>query len=367
MSKVGTRGRQGLWWALAASAWATFAVHVPAKAASPTSVTLAGSLQTELGCPGDWSPECVLTHLVANTNDRVWRGNFSLPAGNFEYKVALDNAWTESYPAGNIALGLPAASPVKFYFDENTRWVTDNLNSRIVVAAGNFQSEIGCASDWAPGCLRSWLQDADGDGIYRFGTTVLPRGSYETLAAVDEGWTESYGAGGVPGGGNIAFTVGKSSVPVDFTFVSATNALSVAVGTLPTMVIAAGSFQSELGCTGDWDPACLSARLLDADGDGIYTFGTSALPAGSYETKVALNKSWDENYGLGGVPNGPNVPFTVGTGFEPVTFSYDSPTNILTVQVGTPPIPEPATAVLTMIGLLGVAAVARRTRVSSTG
>ena len=58
-----------------------------------------------------------------------------------------------------------------------------------------------------------------------------------------------------------------------------------------------GSFQSELGCPGDWDPDCLRSWLQDLDGDGIYTFATTAIPAGSYEGKVAINESWDENYG----------------------------------------------------------------------
>ena len=70
------------------------------------------------------------------------------------------------------------------------------------------------------------------------------------------------------------------------------------------IAVAPGSFQSELGCPGDWDPACLRSWLEDPDGDGIYTFETTALPAGSYETKVAINEDWAENYGQGGVLNG---------------------------------------------------------------
>ncbi len=77
------------------------------------------------------------------------------------------------------------------------------------------------------------------------------------------------------------------------------------------IAVAPGSFQSELGCPGDWDPSCLRSWLEDPDGDGIYTFETTALPAGSYETKVAINEDWDENYGQGGVPGGSNIPFSV--------------------------------------------------------
>ena len=59
--------------------------------------------------------------------------------------------------------------------------------------------------------------------------------------------------------------------------------------------MAPGSFQSELGCSGDWDPSCLRSWLQDPDGDGVYTFTTTALPAGDYEAKVALAESWDVN------------------------------------------------------------------------
>ena len=35
------------------------------------------------------------------------------------------------------------------------------------------------------------------------------------------------------------------------------------------------------------------------------------MPAGSYETKVAINEDWAENYGQGGVLDGANIAFTV--------------------------------------------------------
>ena len=54
--------------------------HTPA----PSSVTIAGSLQDELGCPGDWQPECAATHLAYDGDDDVWQGVFSLPAGSWE-------------------------------------------------------------------------------------------------------------------------------------------------------------------------------------------------------------------------------------------------------------------------------------------
>ena len=48
---------------------------------------------------------------------------------------------------------------------------------------------------------------------------------------------------------------------------------------------------------------------------------------------MAINESWDENYGDGGVPNGDNIPFAVPADAT-ILFEYDSITHILTI--GTP-------------------------------
>jgi len=86
---------------LAAAVLAVLLVLSPAAPAShtpePTSVTIAGSLQSELGCPGDWQPECVATQLTYDASDTVWQGSFAVPAGSWEYKAPLNGGWTENY------------------------------------------------------------------------------------------------------------------------------------------------------------------------------------------------------------------------------------------------------------------------------
>ena len=72
----------------------------------------------------------------------------------------------------------------------------------------------------------------------------------------------------------------------------------------PHLYTAVGDFQSELGCPGDWQPDCLKSWLQDPDGDGIFTFTTTAIPPGAYEGKVAINESWDENYGANATRDG---------------------------------------------------------------
>jgi hypothetical protein len=63
----------------------------------PSSVTVAGSLQSELGCAGDWDPACAATHLAYDANDDVWQKTFSVPAGSWEYKAPLNDSWNENY------------------------------------------------------------------------------------------------------------------------------------------------------------------------------------------------------------------------------------------------------------------------------
>ena len=75
--------------------------------------------------------------------------------------------------------------------------------------------------------------------------------------------------------------------------------------------------------------------LQDPDGDGTYTLVTTQLPAGSYEVKVAHDRSWDENYGDGGVPNGANIASPCPAG-KVVTISFNSSTKKATVAFSDP-------------------------------
>ena len=73
--------------------------------AATTSVTLVGSLQSELGCPGDWAPDCAATHLVQLGTSDTWEAAFDVPAGAYEYKVALNDTWDVDYGAGGVLEG----------------------------------------------------------------------------------------------------------------------------------------------------------------------------------------------------------------------------------------------------------------------
>lgn len=204
-------------------------------AEGPQAVSIPGSLNAAMGCAGDWDPACADAQLGYSAASDVWIGTFVLAAGEYEYKVALDNAWTENYGANaardgaNIALSLAEETPVTFIYDNKTNWVMDNVNFVLATAPGDFQSELGCEGDWQPNCLRSLLQDADGDGVYTLVTTALPAGDYQGKVAINMSWDENYGADGARDGANIAFTVPADNAEVTFSYDSTSNLLTIEV------------------------------------------------------------------------------------------------------------------------------------------
>ncbi|MGH2357239.1 MAG: hypothetical protein ACRDGJ_04410, partial [Candidatus Limnocylindria bacterium] len=303
--------------------------------AAPTSVTIAGSLQSELGCPGDWQPQCAATYLAHDPDDDVWQASFPVPQGEWAYKAALNASWTENYGAGavsggpDIPLSVGDTNATKFYYDHKSHWITSNRNTTIAVAPGSFQSELGCPFDWDPGCLRSWLQDPEGDGTYLFVTDALPAGAYEAKVALNESWDINYGAGGVQNGDNIAFTVVAGDT-VTFSYDGTSHVLTITVESPPppsTTVALVGSLQNELGCPGDWQPECAATELTEG-ADDVWR-GDFAVPAGSWEYKVALNDTWDVNYGGGAQQNGPNIALTLAEAAT-VRFYFDGTTHWVT-------------------------------------
>ena len=91
------------------------------------------------------------------------------------------------------------------------------------------------------------------------------------------------------------------------------------------IVVATGSFQSELGCSADGDIACMRAWLQDPDGNDVYVLGMTDVPAGTYSVQVARN----------GTLEGPTQTFTVADG-EVTTFTYDPAATTLTVTTEPP-------------------------------
>ena len=120
--------------------------------------------------------------------------------------------------------------------------------------------------------------------------------------ALNGSWDVNYGLHAQQNG-RIPLATSASPQAVAFYYDHKTHWVTENVSSIIATV--PGSFQSELGCSGDWDPGCFRSWLQDIQGSGVYSFSTSSIPAGSYEGKVALNGSWDVNYGAGRRADGP--------------------------------------------------------------
>ncbi len=104
---------------------------LPAQAEEPRTATLAGSLQSELGCPDDWTPACTATDLTKDAEGTTYSRTFTVPKGSYEYKVAIEHSWDESYgPDGgesNGALVVAGDTSIKIVYDDKTHLTTASL------------------------------------------------------------------------------------------------------------------------------------------------------------------------------------------------------------------------------------------------
>lgn len=250
----------------------------------PASVSVPGTVDSELGCPEDWQPGCEQAQLTLDAKDQIWKKTATVPAGDYSYKFAIDKSWDENYGAGgakggaNIDATLPA-TPVTWYYDHQTHYGTSDAQGPIITAPGSYQAALGCGADWAPDCMRPWLQDPDGDGTYTWSTDQLPAGNYSFKIAHGLSWDENYGAGGALKGDNIALSVPSDNVVVTISYVLATH-----VATVKT---------SKAGAA----PDLKSAKAIWVDGDTI-AWPASALPAGVSPSTLRWRLAWAPQGGL---------------------------------------------------------------------
>jgi maltose-binding protein MalE len=91
-------------------------------------VNFPGSYQDEAGCGADWDPACEAT-AAEKGDDGLYRLTVQIPTGEYEYKVALDGAWTVNYGSDgaqdgpNYTLSLTADSSVTFTYNPETHLV----------------------------------------------------------------------------------------------------------------------------------------------------------------------------------------------------------------------------------------------------
>ncbi|WP_418277742.1 pullulanase-type alpha-1,6-glucosidase [Isoptericola jiangsuensis] len=246
-------------------------------------VTVPGSHNSEMGCAGDWTPDCDAASLTERP-DGVFEGTFDLPAGEYEYKVAVNGSWALNYGVGGAPDGANATythegGEVTFYWDPVSKDFSSTAQGPVVTLAGSFQDQVGCPASWAPDCLASWAKDPDGDGTYTWSTDALAEGAYEVKVAHGMSWAENYGVGGAPDGANYSFSTSEGET-VTFSYDLATHELTI--GTEHPSLAGAGQQAAhwvreglllapdDLGA-GDWTlwTAPAGGLEISADADGV--------------------------------------------------------------------------------------------------
>ena len=205
----------------------------PSTGVGKDSVTVPGSHNAAMGCAGDWKPDCAKAALTKDPASGLYTGAFDLPAGTYEYKVAVGGSWDENYGKGGVPGGdnltyTHKGGPVTFWYDPVTHYVSNTSTAPIITLPGTFDAALGCSDDWAPGCMRTWMQDPDGDGIFTFSTTKIPAGAHQVKVAHGGSWDENYGQGGKPGGDNYTFST-QAGKTVTFRYTLATHELAIEV------------------------------------------------------------------------------------------------------------------------------------------
>ncbi|MGF9650411.1 glycosidase [Pseudarthrobacter oxydans] len=97
----------------------------------------------------------------------------------------------------------------------------------------------------------------------------------------------------------------------------------------PEAVALAGDFNTILGAPENWAPQYDEAQMEFDFLDQLWK-KSAELPAGHYTFKIALNRSWDENYGAFGTFDGPNHELHHDGGT--VTIRYDHRTRDITIN-----------------------------------
>lgn len=142
-------------------------------------VVLVGDIQSVYQ-KAAWDPSSSVTRMLYQGNGLYKITLKNVPAGNYQYKVALGGSWAENYGAngasngGNISLTVPQTEDVTFYYSDTTHLIVDSTTYTV---ATPVLSGTGISNN-------PTLLDYNLTGVYS--TVVnLPAGTYNDLVIKD--------------------------------------------------------------------------------------------------------------------------------------------------------------------------------------
>jgi hypothetical protein len=181
---------------------------------APAIANVVGSFQSKLG-DSDWNINSDKTIMTYKGNGFYeFTTPVALPAGDYEYKVALNHSWEGGgVPSqGNLSFHLVSASVVTFYYNYNTSSITDSTKytpiaeEKLPRIVGTIQSAIVAGNNWDPASSTAIMRDYKFNNVYEY-TANVPKGNYEFKVTLGPSWDINYGLNGEQNGPNIPLNV----------------------------------------------------------------------------------------------------------------------------------------------------------------
>ena len=346
----------GKYYAPSKDTWYADAAAAEAGLAAPVvyTYTIVGSSAPLFGVA--WATEKAENDmtLVEGTKYELVKTDVSLTVGEIQYKVAVNHAWTESYPADNAILNIAEAGKytITFTFDSNTKAV--NATAELTEAAVVLPT-VGVKGAWDGWAATTTLTGDNTSAaaivnittadVYEFGLDV--DGNFQASGATIDKANNSTVV--TTNAGNMKLTANILG-EYTFTWTYETNTLTVTYPAGEEVEIAKKYYiagTEEL--TGfNWQ---VDGLQLTKDGD-LYKHTFSALAAGTFEFKVT-NGTWTDPWGFGnlsaayeevsegtdgeGNPNG-NIKFTTEEA-KNITVIFDATAGKITIDGLTEKVP----------------------------
>ena len=289
------------------------------KPALDTTISIIGSVR------GDESINWNTTtkgYEFTQISETLYRYQNTYKMGEYAYKCVFDESWYEA-EAGNRTITLTSDSYVVFLYDTESGKLYDTVNNPKEVA--EFLHMTASAAQ---------MQTIDNlNGTTRFVAAVDGASSvdlyYGNKAEVEAKGTAALKKVSLTKANNGTFQssdlfLGDSALEVVFyydvnngtrtldaskdtvTIVDADYSVYTRVKFTGRVVTVPGTLPNGMNTT--WDTAYNQMNYI---GNGLYELTIKDVPAANYEYKIAIDKSWGENYGADGQKDGANIQVAV--------------------------------------------------------
>lgn len=254
-----------------------------------TICTLVGNLMNANGLGEDWSPSNVNGKLKEYKNG-IYESTYTLKAGNYEYKVAVDESSEKEYGKNgeNVSLSLDKDTEVTFRFDLNKKEVYDSINNPScfkskAILVGGISDCLG-GQTWVPGDDNFKL-DYIGGGMYLKNFKVVKPGTMEYKVAYNGAWDN----GEIASNTSVEIPEKTENITIFSDYFGNVATDSINTPSLNKTISLIGTVRSG---NGDWDVSKTDYDMYRIDKDTFMY--TCKLTPNSYEYKGVINHNWDE-------------------------------------------------------------------------